>query len=157
MNFEASYTESTEKDPLILRMLSTIGALDPEKLERLWDDTASDESSLQEKITRAGIVSEKEIAQAYGQHYLIAVFDPPLDTPPPIDPRVARILPESFCRAHKIAPLSDDGHTLEIAVASPESLALSDEIRLLTQRQMRPLFAPDIRDPTTDGDDVPRR
>ncbi len=70
------------------------------------------------------------------------VFDPPTDRPPPVDPAISLVLPSRLCRDHLIAPLSDDGQTLEIAIFAPDSLLLADEIKLLTGRQMRPLFAP---------------
>lgn len=97
--------------------------------------------SLEESILRSGAADERQIAEAYSHHYLLPLFDPPDDTPFPVDPRVAKLLPGTFCRDHLIAPLSDDGYTLEVAIFSADSLSLVDEIKRLAGRQMRPLFA----------------
>ena len=70
------------------------------------------------------------------------LFDPPCDSPPPVDPSIAKVLPSRLCRDHLIAPLNDDGQTLEVALFAPDSLLLADEVKLLTGRQMKPLFAP---------------
>lgn len=132
----------TSQDPLIIRLLQAANMLDPETLEELWNSPLRDEVTIEESILRTGLASEKQIARAYADHYLLPLFDPPDDSPPPVDPAIASILPSRLCRDHLIAPLNDDGQTLEVAIFAPDSLLLADEIKILTERQMRPLFAP---------------
>ena len=134
--------KSTRQDPLIIRLLQSMDALDPERLEEMWNSPSKDEVTIEESILRSGLANERQIAEAYANHYLLPLFDPPDDSPPPVDPAIAPILPSRLCRDHLIAPLSDDGQTLEVAIFAPESLLLADEIKLLAARQMRPLFAP---------------
>ncbi|MEL6105931.1 MAG: GspE/PulE family protein [Planctomycetota bacterium] len=133
---------NSRQNPLIIRLLDEIDRIDPEKLEELWQLVGRDETTVEESIIRVGVANESQIARAYAEHYLVPLFDPPDDTPPPIDPTIATVLPNRLCRDHLIAPLCDDGGVLEIAVFSPDSLLLADEIKLLTGRQMRPMFAP---------------
>lgn len=83
------------------------------------------------------------IAKGYADHYLMPYFDPPAAGPPPVDPSVSKFLASDFCVRHRVAPLSDDGQTIEVAIVSPDSLRLADEIRFATDRQMRPLFTTD--------------
>lgn len=116
--------------------------MDPEQLEDLISTPNRDEVTVEESIIRAGLADEGQIARAYANHYLMPVFDPPPDSPPPVDPSIATVLPSRLCRDHLIAPLSDDGRTIEVALFAPDSLLLADEIKLLTGRQMKPLFAP---------------
>lgn len=127
--------------PLLVQLLESIETLDAEHLERLWQSVGQQDSTIEETMIRCGVVSELQIARAYSDHYLIPLFDPPPDTPPPIDPAVASLLSATFCREHLLAPLNDDGSVLEIAIHSPDSLLLADDIRQMTGRQMRPLFA----------------
>ncbi|NND98738.1 MAG: type II/IV secretion system protein [Pirellulaceae bacterium] len=131
-----------DHQPLIIRLLNTINQLDPEQLVELWNSPMKDDVTIEESIIRCGLADERQIAAAYAGHYLMPVFDPPADSPPPVAPEIASVLPSRLCRDHLIAPLSDDGSTLEVAVFSPDSLLLADEVKLLTGRQMRPLFAP---------------
>ena len=129
-------------DPLIVRLLRTMDMMDPERLEELITTPNRDEVTVEESIIRSGLADEVQIARAYANHYLMPVFDPPPDSPPPVDPSIASVLPSRLCRDHLIAPLSDDGQTLEVALFAPDSLLLADEVKLLTGRQMKPLFAP---------------
>lgn len=128
--------------PLIIRLLNSVNQLDPERLDELWNSASKDETTIEESIIRFGLADERQIARAYAEHYLVPLFDPPTDAPPPVDPGIRDILPNRLCRDHLIAPVSDDGGVLEVAVFSPDSLLLADEIKLLTGRQMRPMFSP---------------
>ncbi|TWU35823.1 putative type II secretion system protein E [Novipirellula aureliae] len=83
-----------------------------------------------------------ETAKSYAKHYLLPLFDPPADQPLPIRPGIGDALPQRWCYDHRVAPLSDDGETIEVAIVMPDSLLLADEVRTLTGRQMRPFFAP---------------
>jgi type IV pilus assembly protein PilB len=127
-------------DPLIVRLLQSVTRLDPERLEELYNAPSRNEVSFEEMVIRSGLANERQIAEAYAKHYLMPLFDPPSDTPPPVDPAIAKVLPSRLCRDHLIAPLSDDGQTIEVAVFSPDSLLLADEVKLITGRQMRPMF-----------------
>jgi type IV pilus assembly protein PilB len=131
----------SEGDPLILRLLNDINRFDPEQLEELYLGQHRSDVSVEELIIRSGLADEDQIARAYANHYLMPMFDPPADSPPPVDRSVASVLPSRLCRDHVIAPIADDGQTLEVAVYSPDALLLADEIKLLTGRHMRPLFA----------------
>ncbi|GAA5506014.1 GspE/PulE family protein [Novipirellula caenicola] len=82
-----------------------------------------------------------ELAQQYAKYYALPFFDPPEDAPLPIDPGIAERLPSQWCFRNQVAPLSDDGKIVEVAVVEPDGLLLADEIRRLTGRQMQPLFA----------------
>lgn len=141
MNRQTNASAVSPGDPLILRLLDDVNRFDPEQLEELYVGQSRTEVSVEEAIIRSGLADELQIAEAYANHYLMPLFDPPADSPPPVDPAVARVLPSRLCRDHVIAPLADDGKTLEVAVYSPDALLLADEIKLLTGRHMRPVFA----------------
>ncbi len=129
------------QDPLIVRLLASLNRLNPEKLDQLYRDASNLEVPFEEIAIDRGIADERFIAEAYAKHYLMPTFDPPRSSgPPPIDAAVAALIPADLCRQHRIAPLSDDGRTLEVAVFCPDSLLLADEIKGVTGRQMRPLF-----------------
>ncbi len=130
----------TFQDPLIVRLSETLNCLDPVRLGQLYELADEHCVSFEELAIENGLACERSIAQAYASHYLMPLFDPPVDKPTPIDMSVCKILPAQLCRDNLLAPLSDDGSTIEVAIFSPDSLLLADEIRLVTGRQMRPLF-----------------
>jgi len=129
-------------DPLLIRLLRAMDTLDLDRLAQLCDPTLEEDVAIEELVVRSGLADERQIASAYADHYLMPFFDPSPDSPPPIDPSIAYLLPRALCLEHKIAPLSDDGQTLEVALFAPDALLLADEVKMLTGRQMRPLFAP---------------
>ena len=56
--------------------------------------------------------------------------------------QLASLLPPKLCRDHLIAPVAASDDVLHVAFFSPDGLLLIDELRLLTGRKVRPLFAP---------------
>ncbi len=143
-----------QQDPLIVRLLKTMDQLDVDLIEELWqpatidprisvsDPSMSLGQSIEMRLIDRGLADEHAIAQAYGKHYLLPVFDPPSDTPPPIDPTVGQLLERTFCEENQLAPLATDGNFIDVAVFRPESLLLSEKIQTQTERHMRPMFAP---------------
>ncbi|MEM9643416.1 MAG: GspE/PulE family protein [Planctomycetota bacterium] len=137
-----SSTPSKTHEPLIVRLLRDLDRVSPDRIEELWHAPIEGDATVEDLVMRSGIADERDIAAAYASHYLMPLFDPPADQPPPVDPAICEVLPSRLCRDHLIVPLADDGSTLEVALFSPDSLLLADEIKSLTGRQMRPMFAP---------------
>lgn len=130
-------------DPLINRIVQTLDQFDPERIQQVWDaPSIVDVCSSGDSIDAAESADDRRVAEAYARHYLMPLFDPPEDSPPPVDPGVADTLSAELCRQHRIVPLADDGQFLEVAIAAPESLLLGDQIKRVTGRQMQALFAP---------------
>ena len=128
-------------DSLLMRLVTRTNHFNEAALHSLGDSDTTNET-VEDKVLRSGLMDERHVVLAYANHYLLPIFDPPIDAPLPVHPSAAESLSYEFCRNHNVAPLSEDGHTLEIAIFSPDGLRLADEVRLLTGRQMRPLFAP---------------
>lgn len=133
--------ENTPSDPLLVKALRRVKQLDPTKLEALYDDPGFGDESLEDMILRSGLADAWQIAAAYSSHYRLPFFDPPPCEPLPIDRQVASTLDKAFCLENDIAPLNADEAHLEIAIRSPDSLKLADEVRARSGKQMRPLFA----------------
>lgn len=127
-------------DSLLVRLLQRVNQIDDAFLESLTESNAGDLSP-EQFVIRSGLMEERDVASAYAEHYLLPLFDPPTDSPLPVNPSAAAALPASFCKQHQIAPLSDDGNTVEVALFAPDCLRLADEIRMLTGHQMQPFFA----------------
>lgn len=129
-------------DTITSRLLGSIEGLNPSVLGQIYDQVEDQPKvSLQQQLIHSGLVGHRQLAEVYANHYLLPLFDPPADAPLPVDPEVAQLLPSQFCCEQQIAPLNDDGKTLELAIFAPDSLVLADAIRSRTGRQMRPMFA----------------
>lgn len=127
-------------DSLLVRLLQRVNQIDDALVQNLTESNVGDISP-EQFVIRSGLMDEREIATAYAEHYLLPLFDPPTDSPLPVNPSAAATLPASFCRQHQIAPLSDDGNTIEVALFAPDCLRLADEVRMITGNQMQPFFA----------------
>lgn len=143
MQMQATLGKPTprQREPFLLSLLEKLDRLDPDHIDQLYQGPCGDDVSFEESLIRSGLADERQVAKAYSDQYLFPLFDPPDDAPLPVDASVASLLPASYCFQNTIAPLSDDGQTVEIALLSPESLTLMDDIRARTGRQMRAFFA----------------
>ncbi|TWT83736.1 putative type II secretion system protein E [Planctomycetes bacterium CA13] len=116
--------------------------LAPSKSSDIVETEVGDESRLSESDVFDSDEVLLDEAKRYAKHYLLPLFDPPANEPLPVRPNVGESLPSKWCFENRVAPLSDDGETIEVAITKPDSLLLADEIRTLSGRQMRPFFAP---------------
>jgi type IV pilus assembly protein PilB len=129
-------------DTFLSRLLNTVDGLDSAAIARLYDQiSAEEQGSIEQHLIHAGLLNHHQLAEFYSNYYLLPLFDPPQDSPLPVDPSLASLLPGEFWVQHQIAPLSDDGKTLEVAVFTPDALVLADVIRARTGLQMRPIFS----------------
>ncbi|MEM6691406.1 MAG: hypothetical protein AAF664_18405 [Planctomycetota bacterium] len=133
--------EKQPSDPLLVKALRRVTQLDPDKVAALYDDPGFGEQSLEEMILRSGLADAWQIAAAYSSHYRLPFFDPPPCEPLPIDRQVASSIDGDFCLTHHLAPLNVDESHVEVAIRSPDSLKLADEVKRLSGKQMRPMFA----------------
>ena len=116
--------------------------INDDAVDTAWETCPAAGRTFEESLLEAGIVDPVALAEAYSQYYLLPLFDPPPAGPLPIARSVAQSLSGAVCCDALIAPLNDDGTTLEIAIASPESLRLKETLEEQTGRVVRPMFAP---------------
>ncbi len=127
--------------PVIVQLLLQKGRLQLPDLETLREVQARENLLPEEILIRKGLASEREIAEAYSDHYLIPLFEPGQEQMR-IEPQLLQQLTEKLCRDHLVAPVAADDDTLEVAFFTPNELHLVDELQLLTGLEVRPLIAP---------------
>lgn len=151
-----------------MKSLETLDRFTPERIDALWEAQSDLSKTFEQTVADAGLWNETELAACYAGQHLLPLFDPPADKALPIDPEVARHWPAAWFREHGIAPLADDGATLDVAIASPEALRLVPEVRQRFGRHMRACFAaasivrqlldasfPEVGDNAPPADDAP--
>jgi len=127
--------------PLIVQLLMEKGHLGTEDLEAVREAQAKDNLPLEEIIVRKGFASEREIAVAYSEYFMVPLFEP-AEGGVRVDPQLAQQLPEKLCRDHLVAPLAVRDNTLEMAFFTPNALHIVDELQLLTGLAVCPVIAP---------------
>ena len=126
--------------PLIVRLLFSERPLGPKDLEAIREAQSKEKVSPEETLIRKHLASERDIAVAYSEYFLIPLFQPGKDGLG-IDPELARKLPAKLCRDHLIAPVAIRDETLDVVFFTPNELHLVDELQLLTGLEICPLIA----------------
>jgi type IV pilus assembly protein PilB len=127
--------------PLIVRLLEETEGFDSSALEAVWEAQSRDNVTVEESLMRANLANERQIAKAYSEHYLTPLFDPESGGGSPT-PALATLLPAKLCRDHLIVPVAASEKVVDVALFSPDGLLLLDELKLLTGREVRLMFAP---------------
>lgn len=126
--------------PLIFQILLRTGRLQQKDLETLREAQLKENLLAEEILIRKGLASEREIAVAYSEYYLMPLFEPE-KSEARVAPQLLQQLTEKLCRDHLIAPVAVDDRTLDVAFFTPNELHLVDELQLLTGLEVRPLLA----------------
>jgi type IV pilus assembly protein PilB len=132
--------EMTGTHPLLVELLLRRGLLDRKKLETLREARAKDNGPLERLLVKKGLVSERTIAEAYAEHLLLPLFEPPRKSLV-VDGSLRRLLPEKLCRDQLIVPVRAGHDFLELAFVTPNEMLIIDEVQLLTGLSVRPLIA----------------
>ena len=133
--------ERTAGQPLLVEILLQKGILDAKKLETLHEAQSKENSPLERILIKKGLASDREIAQAYAEFLCLPLYEPDKqDTP--LSPVLGQLLPEKLCRDQLIAPIANDGETLDVVFVTPNEMLVIDEIQLITGLEVRPHIAP---------------
>jgi type IV pilus assembly protein PilB len=126
--------------PLLITLLLERGALKPEDLAEVQKAAGQPNTSLEEGLVRAELVTDEVIARAYAEHLRLPLVG--LDGVLAVDKELAETIGERLCRERRVLPLAHEHGILEVAFANPTDLTAYEEIQLLTMQVIRPLVAP---------------
>jgi len=105
------------------------GVLTPQQLDRALELQRQEKGLLGEVLLRMGVVRQTDLGRALAEQHgvpFVALEDER------IDPQVAMLVPESFCREHVVVPYRVEGAMLHVAMVQPDDLWVISEIELLT-------------------------
>ena len=132
---------TTGTGSLMLEALIRRGKIAPSSINEARQVIGKTNGSQERALIDAGLVDDRDIADAYADEFLLARLDPAGEGAP-VDRELADVLPEKFCVDRLIVPLANRDDALDVAYVSPEAMALVDELQLLTGRLIRLLLAP---------------
>lgn len=84
-------------------------------------------------------VSEKDMLKALSEQAGLP-FVAISDYPPPA-PEVLKMVPSATAQAYKVFPLEFKGDTLVVAISNPLNITITDDLRLLLDRDIEPVIA----------------
>jgi type II secretion system protein E len=127
---------------LIGDLLVEDGALTKAQMEsisaQLESGAFSDADDLEEILTRNDYITEEGLLAAYGRHFHMSYVD--LATYQ-VDKQAVISIPAKFAKMHRIIPLNKDGRTLTVAVRTPFTVQVVDELKVLTNLEIKPVLA----------------
>jgi type IV pilus assembly protein PilB len=124
----------------LLHFLQRQGKLSSEQAAQV-EKSIADGASVQEALDRAGVISEKELAQFLATTLGLRPVDL---TTFPLDPQTARELKETVATRYGVLPLRVDGLTMDIATANPLDLEALKAVEFATGKRVRALVATQV-------------
>lgn len=119
-------------------MLIEAGVLDEARLRSALADQRRWGRSLGRTLVELNLIGEDELVQVLGRQLGI----PPVDLDRyEIPNSVTALISDEMARQHQIVAFDAQGKFLDVAMVDPTNLGLSDELRIRTQRNIRPYLA----------------
>jgi type II secretion system protein E len=93
---------------------------------------------LEEILVRLGVLSEDRLLTFLSEHLNLEYVR---DVERQLNPEVLLKVPSEFAMRHQVLPLQQEDGTLVVALADPFDVTVVDDLRLLTQTDVRPVIA----------------
>lgn len=126
--------------PKLGELLVELGYLTQDQLEVALEEQARTGDLLGQVLLRRGYLREEDLFRALADQQKaplvrIRELEP--------DPKALALLDPRFAREKRVLPFKLEGNRLHVAMAHPSDLALLDELRFRTGREIVPYQAPD--------------
>jgi type IV pilus assembly protein PilB len=93
---------------------------------------------LGEMLVSMGLVSERDRVRILGDHWGVPYVDL---TAEPVDASVATIISQDLARRYKVIPITIEGNRMKLAMKNPLDIFATDEIRVITGKEVVPVIA----------------
>ena len=122
-------------DSLVIKLLSNSDAVSKEQLEALKNHEQADKKALQYLAVKEGLISEKELTEAYAKEIDIPFIDLDVDS---LDQELLGLIPIKTAKKYKAVVIGkqDDG-TIEVAMEDPEDIKSTIYLRKLLGQQLK--------------------
>jgi general secretion pathway protein E/type IV pilus assembly protein PilB len=126
--------------PKLGELLLRLGYITEGQLQAALEEQARTGDLLGQVLLRRGYVKEEDLARALADQQRAPLIRLAELSP---DPQALRLLDPRFAREKRVFPFRVEGNRLHVAMAHPSDLALLDELRFLTGKEIVPHLAPD--------------
>jgi type IV pilus assembly protein PilB len=89
-------------------------------------------------LVSMGAITERDRVRALGEHWGVDYTDL---SEQQVDPAIATLISQDLARRYKVIPLSVEGNRLRLAMKNPLDIFATDEIRLITGKEVDPVIA----------------
>lgn len=126
--------------PRLGELLLRLGYLTEEQLQAALQEQERTGDLLGQILLRRGYVREEDLVRALADQQKAPLVRVAELTP---DPKALALLDPRLARERRVLPFRLEGNRLHVAMAHPSDLALLDELRFLTGKEIVPYLAPD--------------
>ena len=126
--------------PRLGELLVRLGHLTQVQLDAALEEQRQTKEPLGQILLRRGFIDEKTLAQVLADQQRAELISLKEIEP---DPKALALLDPRYAREKRVFPFRIEGPRLFVAMARPSDLALLDELRFLTGKEIVPKLAPD--------------
>jgi len=109
-----------------------------EQFDRLVRDKSNKRVSLQKALLDSGLIEEVDLLEIYARIYRLSTIDLKKEK---MDPSVVQLIPDKIVQQHAVVPVKKTGDTLVVAINDPGDIIALDDIKVLTNLSIKPVFA----------------
>ncbi|BDG27252.1 type II secretion system protein E [Thermus thermophilus] len=126
--------------PRLGELLLDLGYITKDQLKAALEEQERTGDLLGQILLRRGYIKEQDLVRALADQQRAPLIHP---AQTPLDPQALRLLDPRFAREKRVLPFKVEGNRLHVAMAHPSDLALLDELRFRTGKEIVPYLAPD--------------
>ena len=126
--------------PRLGELLLDLGYITEDQLKAALEEQERTGDLLGQILLRRGYIKEQDLVRALADQQRAPLIHP---AQTPLDPQALRLLDPRFAREKRVLPFKVEGTRLHVAMAHPSDLALLDELRFRTGKEIVPYLAPD--------------
>ena len=134
-------TKPIQPNPLIIDLFSLEGRLDRDQVDGVIALQRKLKLTIEEALVHSKLISDQDVAERYSEHFRVPMM--PTSVPDAVAAEELReLVPEKFAREHRLVAIERDDESIKVAFVDPSSLAIQNQLRLLTGLSVEPLVGP---------------
>jgi type IV pilus assembly protein PilB len=111
-----------------------------QQLQKAQDEAKRSGQRLGAALARLGFVDDNELSHFVAKQYGLKAVNL---INAELDPELLKLIPKDVAQRHLVVPLERSGNTLTVAMSDPSNIYAIDELKFLTQYNIRPMVAPE--------------
>ncbi|GAB4565385.1 MAG: type IV-A pilus assembly ATPase PilB [Haliangiales bacterium] len=109
-----------------------------QQLQKAQDEATRQGTRLGATLAKLGFVDDAELSQFVAKQYGLRAINLNAVT---FDPEILKLIPKDVAQRHLVVPLERNGANLTVAMSDPSNIYAIDELKFLTQYNIRPVVA----------------
>jgi type IV pilus assembly protein PilB len=133
----------SEKDPKtqIGQLLKELKVVDDDQLSLALEEQQRTKERLGSVLIKMGFLTSEDLDYLLARQYNVPFISLEQYR---IDPNVAQLIPEKYCREHKVIAVQRNNKLLSVAMANPRDIVVVNELSFITGLKIAPVVSAEI-------------